>query len=205
MPLSEFTKTKSNYVKLFGLSVLGILQYFQFYVFVILSEKLKSFSIQQRNYVILCAKIGGRFSLFFILICATRRFLNFFISSVILAFSFCILIASFLLEQVDLEHVAMVVTGKDYRITLVFICMAGSIIPGHIYNYATELFPSHFRGFVLGFFTLVGTFTASLIPYIGLLADYLNLHFLSVFFPLSLTLFLVSFCLPETIHKILDN
>lgn len=99
-------------VNLVGITTLGILNFFQIYSFVILSEKLKSFSIQQRNYVILLGKIIGRGFFFCVLPFSTRRFLNFLITSIILVLSFCIFIISYLVSEDSLKFTGIVFTGN---------------------------------------------------------------------------------------------
>jgi hypothetical protein len=79
-----------------------------------LSERLDVFTMQQRNYLMISTRIFGRSSLFLVLFCATRRFLNFFISGVIFCLSLTILILSFILSKEALNVAGMVVTGKDY-------------------------------------------------------------------------------------------
>ena len=85
------------------------------------------------------------------------------------------------------------------------IYIVGSYAPGHAFPYTTELFPSTVRGFVTGLWTVIGNFFASLIPYIGLLTDKMQVHFLSGFVPFALFAFVMSFFLPETIHDTLQN
>lgn len=81
----------------------------------------------------------------------------------------------------------------------------GSYIPGYIYIYNTELFPSNVRGFSVGVFTFFGTTIASLIPFIGVLTDKMGVHFLSGFVPFALLTFIGCFFLPETLGKTLQN
>lgn len=102
---------KSELVKLIGITSFGIMTYFQYYSFVVLSEKLGAFSIQQRNYVFLVSKAVGRLTMFGVLPFATRRFLNFMISSVILLFSTAIFIISLNFSQETTNICGIVFTG----------------------------------------------------------------------------------------------
>ena len=61
------------------------------------------------------------------------------------------------------------------------------------------------RGFVCGVMNCIGNFSASLIPYMGVLTDYLGVHFLSGFLPLSFMTFVFSFFLPETMNIKVEN
>jgi hypothetical protein len=79
-----------------------------------LSERLKVFSMQQRNYLMIATRFVARSSLIFVLFCATRRFLNFFISGSIFLFSLVILIFSFILNDHALNIAGMVVTSKSF-------------------------------------------------------------------------------------------
>lgn len=76
---------------------------------------------------------------------------------------------------------------------------------GHIYVYASELFPSSVRGFSVGLFTIVANVVASFVPYFGLLARRLGVHFLSLFVPLCFCVFLASLPMPETMNRKLQN
>jgi hypothetical protein len=85
------------------------------------------------------------------------------------------------------------------------MCIVGSYLPPQVYNYPTEIYPSTYRGFVSGLVIVVGNMAASLIPYMGVLAKRLGVHFLSGFLPLAWFSFIFAFFLPETIHKTLQN
>ena len=107
----------------------------------ILSEKLRSFSIQQRNYVVLLGKTIGRGSFFFILPFSTRRFLNFLITSVILILSTCTLIISFLVSEDSLNLIGIFFTG-----TTCSVLIESSYL--HLWKlFVRTYFPIHCRAF----------------------------------------------------------
>ena len=108
----KFFSQKSELIKLIGITSFGIMASFQYFTFVILSEKLGAFTIQQRNYVFLYSKIMGRASFFCVLLFATRRFLNFLISSVILVLSIGIFIISLNFSQESTNLLGIVFTGN---------------------------------------------------------------------------------------------
>lgn len=108
----KYFSEKSEFIKLVGITLFGVLGYFEYYTFMILSQKLGVFSIQQRNYVFLVSKIVGRASFLFIITCATRKFLNFMISSVILVLSIAILIISLGFSESTQKSLGLVFTGK---------------------------------------------------------------------------------------------
>lgn len=111
----KYFSRKSELIKLIGITSFGILGYFEYYTAVILSEKLGAFSIQRRNYVFLFSKIAGRVTFFCVLPRATRRCLNFMISSVILALSVGIVFVSVSLSRDTTNLVGVVFTGRlDY-------------------------------------------------------------------------------------------
>lgn len=112
MSYCQYFSQKAELLKLVGITVLGILTYFQYFSFVILSEKLGDFSIQQKNYLVLIPQILGRGLFFVILPCATRRFLNFFISSVILGLSVCILLVSAFFSGGFIDLLGVAFTGR---------------------------------------------------------------------------------------------
>lgn len=93
--------------------MLGILHYTQYYTFVILSERLESFSIQKRNYIVLFGKIFGRSIFFCVMPFATRRFMNFLITSVLFVFPLIMFILSYLLSGDTLNLVGIAFTGKS--------------------------------------------------------------------------------------------
>ena len=109
---SEYFSKKEEILKLIGITALGIMHYYQYYTFVILSEKLKSFSIQQRNYVVLIGKILGRATLFCVLPFSTRRFLNFLTSSVVLSLSVCIFLVSFFFKGDTVNLIGISIAGR---------------------------------------------------------------------------------------------
>ena len=104
-------------VKLLGITSFGIVLYFQYYTFVILSEKLESFTIQQRNYLVLVGKIVGRVTFFCVVPFSTRRFLNFLISSVLLVLSSTILWASYFFSGDAMNTVGVVFAGRHFHIS----------------------------------------------------------------------------------------
>ena len=52
---------------------------------------------------------------------------------------------------------------------------------------------------------MVANIFNSLIPYMGLITEKMHVHFLSGFVPLALVSFVMSFFLPETINKKVEN
>ena len=119
-----------------------------------------------------------------------------------------IFLLSYVLEEGTLDIFGMIFTGKVqkfYLIKQVLICLVGSYIAGHVFAYVSELFPSTVRGFVMGLVFISGNLSASLIPYIGLLTDFLGAHFLSGFVPFSLGTLVFSFYLPDMINETLEN
>lgn len=107
----KYFSNKRACLYLIGLCFFGGLHYFNYYSFVLLSEKLKSFSIQGRLFVILCAKILGRMTMIVVLIYSNRKFLNYFISITIFIFSSLILIFSYVLKEETLNFIGMIFTG----------------------------------------------------------------------------------------------
>ena len=102
--------------------------YFQYYTFVILSEKLGAFTIQQRNYVFLYSKIMGRVTLFCVFPFATRMFLNFLISSVILVLSIGIFFISLNFSEDSTNLLGIVFTGnKDFFIMCIVYLSCGKL------------------------------------------------------------------------------
>jgi hypothetical protein len=112
LQLMYFSK-RQNFLHLLGLTLLGTLHYFQYYTYIMLTERLNVFTIQQRNYLMIVTRILGRTSLFWMLYCSTRRFLNFYISGMIFCFSFIILVLSFILSKEALNIAGMVVSSKN--------------------------------------------------------------------------------------------
>ena len=108
----RYFSEKSELLKLIGISIFGVLTYFQYYTFVILSERLGDFSIQQKNYAVLIPQTLGRLTFFFVLPFATRRFLNFFISSAILLLSLCIFLVSYYFSGDSVDLVGIAFTGR---------------------------------------------------------------------------------------------
>lgn len=94
-----------------GLSFFGALFYLQYYTFAILSEKFKSFSIQESVYIILSAKVLGRMTFIFVLLCTNRRTLNFLISGTILLLSSTILGLSFFVDERTLDLLGIFFSG----------------------------------------------------------------------------------------------
>lgn len=109
--VSYFSEAK-HFRHLLGLTLLGTLHYVQYYTFVMLSEDLKLFTMQQRNYLMLLARLTGRSSFLVVLLHASRRCLNFFISGSILAISSGMLVLSFLLEERLINVAGMAATSR---------------------------------------------------------------------------------------------
>ena len=74
-----------------------------------------------------------------------------------------------------------------------------------MYIYASEMFPSNLRGFAVGISNILANIAASLVPYFGLIADKLRVHFLALFIPISFLVLIGSFPMPETMNKKLQN
>lgn len=121
---THYFSKRGALIRLIGICLLAIFHYFNYYTFVILSERLNVFTIQQRNYTILLAKIFGRIIMFFILVCATRRFFNFFISISVFAFSFLMFLLSYMLELKTLDIVGLVFTSKSLYFVMESPCVS---------------------------------------------------------------------------------
>ena len=75
----------------------------------------------------------------------------------------------------------------------------------YVFQYNSELFPSHVRGFTIGSATLVSNFVSAGVPFLGSLVEARGIHFVSILTPFALLAFVGAFILPETVNKKLEN
>lgn len=93
----------------------------QDFVFIVLSEKFHTLSVQHINYLVIISKMIGRATFFCIVSNTKRKSLNFTISGVILFCSSFMLLMSFLIEKDSLDFMGVAVAGKIFLRTNYFI------------------------------------------------------------------------------------
>lgn len=83
--------------------------------------------------------------------------------------------------------------------------MFGAFGFSYCFLYNVELFPSHVRGFTVAVMFVLANMGCAAIPYFGVLADRLGLHFLTCLLPFAVLGLLASCFLPETVDLMLQN
>ena len=76
---------------------------------------------------------------------------------------------------------------------------------GTIFSYVSELFPTHLRGFALGFTVAIGRFMSSLSSYMIFITDSLGMHPFATALLAGVVSLPFSIILEETAHKKLSN
>ena len=204
--LKYFSEPK-NFLVLACLFLYMQLIYFDYYVFVFLSEKFTEFKIQHVIYVTVMSSMVGYVILTLWLTQARRRFLNFLLSGGIFCLSLAMLVASLTLPKHYTEVLGFASMCKKFSpsVTQVFFKILGAFGYAYCFLYNVELFPSHVRGFTIGVLAFLFNMGSTAIPYLGILTDWLGLHFLSCLAPFGLMGLVASCYLPETQKQILKN